>query len=117
MTQAIDPIKLKAAAEHLEWVLKQYPGNEDVQGLMHGLLPLIEDAKEGRVREPVDRMDIPYAYRFSDGDYAAYANPSVEDAYYEFSAQMRGGRDEQEKQLIAKMEAMRQARKAHEGQS
>jgi hypothetical protein len=25
MTQAIDPIKVKAAAEHLEWILNQYP--------------------------------------------------------------------------------------------
>ena len=31
MTQTIDPIKLKAAAEHLEWVLKQYPYSGDVQ--------------------------------------------------------------------------------------
>ena len=117
MTQAIDPIKLKAAAEHLEWVLKQYPDSEDVQGLMHGLLPLIKDAKEGKVRESVDRMDVPYAYRFSDGDFATYENPSIEHAYYEFSAEMRGGRDEREKQLIAKVGAMRHATKASEGQS
>jgi hypothetical protein len=32
MTQQIDPVKLKAAAEHLEWVCQQYPDNDDVQG-------------------------------------------------------------------------------------
>ena len=31
MTQTIEPVKLKVAAEHLEWVLKQYPDSEDVQ--------------------------------------------------------------------------------------
>jgi hypothetical protein len=30
MTQAIDPVKLKAAAEHLEWVLRQYPNKPAV---------------------------------------------------------------------------------------
>lgn len=31
MAQAIDPIRLKSAAEHLEWVLKQHPDAENVQ--------------------------------------------------------------------------------------
>ena len=117
MNQTIDPTKLKAAAEHLERVLKQYPENEAVQSLMRGLLPLIEDAKEGKVRAPVDRMNIPYAYKFSNGDYSDYENPSIEGAYYEFVAEMRGGRDEQEKQLIASLEAMQHSRKASEGES
>ena len=115
MTKAIDPVKLKAAAEHLEWVLKQYPDNERVQGLLHGLLPLIEGAKAGRIKEPVGH--IPFGYNFADGVYIPYDNPNIEDAYYEFAAEMRGGRDEQEKQLIAKLEAMRQARKVGGGQS
>ena len=41
MTQIIDPIKLKAAAEHLEWVLQQYPDSEDVQSLLQALQPLM----------------------------------------------------------------------------
>ncbi|CAM5262890.1 hypothetical protein [Rhodanobacter lindaniclasticus] len=61
MTQTIDPIKLKAAAEHLEWVLKQYPDSEDVQGLLHSLAPLLESAKADGVREAVDSMKIPGA--------------------------------------------------------
>lgn len=117
MNQTIDPIKLKAAAERLEWVLKQHLENEDVQSLLRGLLPLIEDAKEGNVQVPMDRMAIPFAYRFSDGDYSAYENPNVEDAYYEFSAEMRGGRDEQEKQLIESVGAMPQSSNSDEGRS
>lgn len=62
MTQAIDPIKLKAAAEHLEWVLRQYPDSEDVQSLLRSLTPLIEDAKAGRVLEPLDGIKIPGAW-------------------------------------------------------
>ena len=67
MTQAIDPVKLKAAAEHLEWVLKQYPDSEDVRSLLHSFTPMIEDAKAGRVLEPVDSMKIPGAWNFGDG--------------------------------------------------
>jgi hypothetical protein len=105
MTQTIDPIKLKAAAEHLEWVLMQYPDEPAVQNLLRGLLPLIENAKAGRVMEPVDR--IPFAYTFADGRYIPYDNPSVDEAYYDFAAAMRGGRTEEEKQLTIHLEAMR----------
>lgn len=110
MTQAIDPVKLKAAAEHLEWVLQQYPNNSDVQGLLQSLTPLIEDAKAGRVLVPVDK--VPCAYNFADGMYVPYDKPSIEDAYYEFAAQLRGGRDEQELRIIAAVEADRRAKNA-----
>jgi hypothetical protein len=43
MVQAIDPIKVKAAAEHLEWVLNQYPYEPVVQGMSRGLLPQDHD--------------------------------------------------------------------------
>lgn len=104
MPQAIDPVKLKAAAEHLEWVLRQYPDSEDVQGLLSGLLPLIEDAKAGRINNPVEK--IPFAYSFSDGVYIPYSDPDVEGAYYEFAAEMRGGRSEQERRIIARVKDM-----------
>jgi vacuolar-type H+-ATPase subunit E/Vma4 len=107
MTQTIDPIKLKAAAEHLEWVLKQYPDSEDVQSLLRALTPLIEDAKAGRVPEPVDSMKIPGAWNFSDGRYITYEDPSVDSAYVAFVIEMEGGLSEQEKQLNARMDAMR----------
>lgn len=89
MTKTIDPIKLKAAAEHLEWVLRQYPGDEHVQALLEGLLPLIEEAKAQRISESLDT--IPFAYNFADGTYVPYKNPSVGDAYAAFATQMAGG--------------------------
>jgi hypothetical protein len=89
MTQTIDPIKLKAAAEHLEWVLQQYPDSEDVQGLLEGLLPLIREAKAGRIHAAADQ--IPFAYRFADGAYVPYRNPNVGGAYADFATQMAGG--------------------------
>ena len=107
MTQKIDPVKLKAAAEHLEWVCQQYPDNEDVQGLYRGLQTMIEDAKEGRVIEPVaDRQDVPYGYSFADGKFQGYDNPSVDSAYYGFSREMRGGLSDAAKRTIAKLAAM-----------
>jgi hypothetical protein len=107
VTQTIDPIKLKAAAEHLEWVLMQYPDSDDVQSLLRALTLLIDDAKAGRVIAPVDRMDIPGAWNFGDGRYIPYANPSVDNAYSDFSIELRGGLSEQDKQRIARMDAMR----------
>ena len=109
MTQAIDPVKLKATAEHLEWVLKQYPDSEDVQGLLRALTPLIEEAKAGRVSEPVDSMKIPGAWNFSDGRYLSCEDPSVDSAYVAFVIEMEGGLSEEEKQLNARMDAMRKA--------
>lgn len=109
MTQAIDPVKLKAAAEHLEWVLKQYPDSDDVQDLYQGLQPLIEDAKAERVLEPLDRKKIPGAYNFGDGRYIPYVNPNVDNAYTEFSIELRGGLTEQGRQRIARLDAVRNA--------
>jgi hypothetical protein len=104
MPQTIDPIKLKAAAEHLEWVCQQYPYNDDVQGLYQGLLPMIEDAKSERVLVPVE--DIPFGYFYGDGKYRDYQNPDVEGAYVEFSNEMRGGLSEQAKANIELFRAM-----------
>lgn len=109
MTQKIDPIKLKAAAEHLEWVLRQYPDSDDVQSLLRSLTQLIEDAKAGRVFEAMDRDDVPGAWNFADGRYIPYANPSVDNSYVEFSIELRGGLTEEDKQRIARLDGMRKA--------
>ncbi len=114
MTQSIDPVKLKASAEHLDWVLKQYPDSEDVQSLLRALSPLIEAAKAGRVLEPVGRRGIPGAYNFGDGVYTPYRDPDVDEAYSEFSAEMRGGRDEEENEIIASVQAMLDGAKARD---
>lgn len=109
MTQNIDPAKLKAAAEHLEWVLKQYPDSDDVQSLLRELIPLMEDAKAGRASAPVDSIQIPGAWNFSDGRYIPYKDPSVDSAYVAFVIEMEGGLSEEERQLNARMDAMRRA--------
>jgi hypothetical protein len=112
MAQTINPVKLKAAAEHLEWVLQQDPESEEVQGLLLSLAPLIEDAKAGRVLEPTSRKTVPGAYNFGDGIYTPYKNPSVGAAYAAFVVEMEGGLTEQDKQRLARMEALRAANEA-----
>lgn len=105
MNQAIDPVKLKATAEHLEWVLQQYPDSDDVQSLLHSLTPLIENAKAGKIQETRDR--IPGSWNFSDGRYIPYQNPSVDSAFSDFAIEMRGGWTDEERQLIAELQAKR----------
>ncbi|QGW84386.1 hypothetical protein [Variovorax paradoxus] len=102
MTQAIDSIKLKAAAEHLEWACQQYPNVQDVQALYRGLLPLIEDAKASRVLMPVDRQEAPGWYLMAEGIYRPYENPDIEGAYYKFRTEMGGGLTDQDKKFLAK---------------
>lgn len=116
MTQQIDPVKLKAAAEHLEWVCQQYPNDEKVQGLYRGLLPMIEDAKAGRVIEPIkDYYDIPSRWAVSaEGMYRQYTDPNVEGAYVDFATEMEGGLTEQDRQFLEKWEAKEQADKTEE---
>jgi hypothetical protein len=109
MTPTINPKELKAAAEHLEWVLRQYPNEPTVQGLLHSLLPLIEDAKAGRVAEPVGRQDIPGGYDLADGAYIPYKNPDVGEAYSLFVTEMKGGLTEQERRILDRIEAIQQA--------
>ena len=100
MTQTINAVKLKAAAEHLELVLKQYPTSEDVQGLLQALTPLIAAACKGDIRIPVERGKVPGAYNFGDGVYTPYDKPSVNDAYTEFRKELRGGLSERDKRNI-----------------
>lgn len=109
MTQAIDPIKLKAAADHLEWVLQQYPHSDDVQGLLRSLTPLIEDAKSGLIKTPIDSGKVPGTYNNADGVYIPYNDPSVGNAYAKFKVELRGGLTEQDEKRHAKMEAFRQS--------
>jgi len=109
MTQAIDPIKLKAAAEHLEWVLRQYPDEPVVQGLLESLLPLIEDAKGGLVKAPIDSGKVPGTYNNADGVYIPYKNPSVGDAYAKFKVELGGGLTERARRQLAEMEEYRKS--------
>lgn len=98
MSRTIDPIKLKAAAEHLEWVIKQHSGTEETKDLMIGLVPLIEAAKAGEVREPTNW--IPYAYSHCNGDFIDFKGPNLGNAYSRFVTEMRGGHTEQERRIL-----------------
>ncbi|AND67707.1 hypothetical protein ATSB10_02530 [Dyella thiooxydans] len=109
MSQTIDTKKLKDAAEHLEWVLKQYPDVEDVRDLLQSLRPLIENAKAGKISEPMDGIRVPGAYNHGDGRYVPYKEPSVGDAFSRFVIELEGGQTEKDKELLARIEAMRQA--------
>lgn len=108
MGQAIDPARLKAAAEHLEWVLQQYPDHDDARRLLHALAPLLEeDAKAGRIAAPAEH--IPCEYDFADGRYVAFEEPSVGDAYARFATEMQGGLSDRQAKRIARMDATRRS--------
>lgn len=107
--RTIDKARLKAAAEHLEWVLLQYPDSAILQGLLRSLGPLIDAAKAGTMESVVGMNDVPGAYNFGDRLYSQFTQPNVENAYTQFRVEIRGGHTEQEKRQIAEMEAYRQS--------
>lgn len=107
MTQRIDPAKLRASAEHLEWVLNQYPDSDDVQSLLQALRPLLDGAKAGQISEPIDSVQVPGAYNFGDGLYVPYRTPDLGDAYAKFITQLEGGLTEQELRILATIAAMK----------
>lgn len=109
MPRTIDPVKLKAVAEQLEWVLRQYPDSVDVQALSHSLGPLIDAAKAGLITEPIDSGRVPGTYNNAEGVYIPFAGPSVEDAYGDFKDELGGGSTEQDRKRYAEMEAFRQS--------
>ena len=117
MSQQINPEKLQAAAEHLEWVCQQYPDNEDVQGLYRGLLPLIDDAKAERITQIMDMQDVPSNWAVNaDARYDEYKEPSVRSAYVGFQTELEGGLTEEDKQIIAKLEARIKAKAQNHGE-
>lgn len=109
MAKTIDSKKLKDAAERLEWVLHQYPDSDEVARLLTSLSALIEDAKAGRVLVPINGSDVPGAYDFTDGRFIPYREPNVDNAYSDFVDEIEGGLSEEDKERIARMDAMRQA--------
>lgn len=108
MSQPIDPVKLKASAEHLEWVLMAYPSSNDVLTLLCALQPLLELAKDGKISTPIGSSKlIPYAHQFSDGAYVPYSNPNVGNAYAAFVVEMKGGLSKEEQQLRTRIGELR----------
>ncbi|MGY1459050.1 MULTISPECIES: hypothetical protein [unclassified Luteimonas] len=109
MPRTIDPVKLKAAAERLEWVLRQYPDCEDVQDLLHALEPLLGAATGMDLSSPLDRWEIPGTYNLADGLYTPCKAPDVHDAYVAFSIELRGGLTEEEGMLHERIEEMQKS--------
>lgn len=108
MTQKIDPIKLKTAAEHLEWVLRQYPDDAEAQRMLHGLMPLIDAAKLGEIERTLDMQDVPYNWAVnSEGLYDDFRSPSVRGAYVDFQIELGGGLTERDERINARIAAMK----------
>lgn len=119
MTNKIDPIKLKAAAEHLEWVCQQYPNEEKVQGLYKALQPVIAEAKAEGISMPLAGDDqLPFFWAVSaEGLFDQFSSPSVGDAYVQLAIQLRGGLTEQEQRINARIAAMRARQEAERKRS
>lgn len=113
MSKTIDAEKLKAAAEHLEWVLNQYSENGDVRKLLSAMSVIINEAKAGMISVPTEM--IPCRHLITEGIYRDFENPSVESAYYSFATEMRGGPTKREVERQARMEAAWQALKGSGG--
>lgn len=108
MSHAVDSDRLKAAADHLEWVLLQYPHNELLQNMLHGLERLIRNASAGAIRDAVDMQDVPFNWAVnSEGLYDAFDNPSVRNAFVAFQIELEGGLNEQDKEINARIVALR----------
>ena len=111
MTQQIDPVKLKAAAEHLEWVCQQYPDNEDVQYMLNKLLPIIQDAKAGKITEIMNMKDVPFNWAVnSEGLYNKYRNPDIPNAYIQLQTELEGGLSDEDKEINVIIEGIKKQR-------
>jgi len=86
----MDQARLVKAAEGLEKVLLQYAAiTPEVDNLYNALSKLIDDARTGKILDPVEWRDIPGAYSFTEGGLRKYA--SLETAYAEFKIEATGG--------------------------
>lgn len=84
MTQSIDQVRLRAAAEHLEQVLEYYAEYPEVRGLCESLASLIAAAKAGRILAPLDLRDIPGGWHLAEGTFRDLRDPNLERAYGNF---------------------------------
>lgn len=64
MTRKVVPAKLKAAAEHLEWVCRRHANKGRVHAVLKVMQPMIDDAKADRIPGSVpDRNHLLFAGR------------------------------------------------------
>lgn len=86
----MNKLELKYKAEKLLTLLSYYSKSDrEAAGLLHGMLPLINEALAGSVVTPLDWTDMPGAYLFSEGNLGQYAD--LETAYAEFKIEITGG--------------------------
>lgn len=79
--------ELKKSAIKLESILEQYGKTvSSARKCLGHLKPYIDDAKAGRMVQPVDT--IPCGYTFHEGELRGYSD--LENAYSEFSCLARG---------------------------
>ena len=100
MTNSIDQLRLRAAAEQLEVALLQHADDAYARALLQSFAPLLEAAKAERLREAIDQHDVPGAYNFGDGRFSGLQAPNVDDAYAAFATELAGGLSGRERQII-----------------
>lgn len=103
MARSIDQVRLRAAAERLERALLQHADDPNAQALLRSLAPLLEAAKAERLREPIEQHDVPGASNFGNGRFSELLEPNVDNAYSAFAAELAGGLNEREQQLIERL--------------
>lgn len=103
MTQSIDQVRLRAAAEHLEQVLEYYAEYPEVRGLCESLASLIAAAKAGRILAPLDLRDIPGGWHLAEGTFRDLRDPNLERAYGDFATELQGGWSDREKAILEGM--------------
>lgn len=102
---------LKDSAELLELALSKHIEDEQAKILLQELTPLLSRAKEKLISNPIDRMNVPGAYHFSDGSYRNLINPNVEQAYVNFVTELTGGISEDEKEIMRYIEEYKNSRR------
>lgn len=112
MTQSFDQDQLRSAADRFQSVAAQYPDVASVQALLDALLPLLRDARAGRILEPLDPREIPGGWHLAEGTFRDLRDPNVEQAYGDLSTALQGGWSDQEKRLLAKIARLGQGGKA-----
>lgn len=82
--------KVKKDAALLKATLLKYANkDEEVNNLYMALRHIIEEALSGKIREPVDRGNVPGGHCFLEGNLRKYRD--LEEAYASFKIELSGG--------------------------
>ena len=89
---------LRQYAEKLERALMKYKKDNEAGALADSLRDLVERAKQGSIKEPIDYGKVPGSYFFNEGRLRQY--PDLEEAYAEFKLEVTGGETEEAKKAL-----------------